>query len=338
VKDGDVIAVGANRIQVAIQVEENPPDDSGCGVEYVDPTSLPAPVVVSLIHTDQKWTLREAVTLVGRHEAAAIRLDNERVSPRHAVIFRFKSGPAIFDLGGDGGMAVNGQTRSIAPLLDDDRVAIGPFGLRIGGGEQTRPDVDVSGLTVQGDEAAESGEASSHPEPSLTLADLPAVSPVADQKNLTADVMDLDSQLESVRQDIGESWGRLNSWESQLLNDASELGKQERDLAARAEELDAKDAAIRGQLHDVTRYQEELTQRERELASRLRQLQEQNDAIAAAQAVCCEQEADLARRTQELVRREHVLAQRWTRLQTATCPHCGKPLGTPEGGTPAGPS
>lgn len=336
-KDGDVITIGANRIQVAIHIPENLPDDSGCGVTFVDPTRLPTPLTLNLIHTAQEWTLRDAVTLIGRHDAAAVRLDHEKVSRRHAVVFSFGNGSGVFEIGGEGGLAVNGETRSLSLLSDEDRIAIGPFGLSVGNNSSTLPLAPETSLEKPSDETLkpnpdrESDEQATIPEGATlsSLVNLPDATP-----NLTG----IESQLETIKRDIGESWGRLNSWESQLLRNASQLSKQEKDLAVRAEELDAKDAAIRGQLHDVTRYQEELHQRERELAAQLRKFQEQKDLFTAAQAACAKQKAEIDRRTNELARREHVLAQRWSRLYAAKCPHCGKPLSKPEsGGSPPQP-
>ncbi len=53
------------------------------------------------------------------------------------------------------------------------------------------------------------------------------------------------------------------------------------------------------------------------------------DAIGAAEAELKEREETVAKHAEELQRREHVFAQRWTRLQHATCSHCGKPVGDP---------
>jgi uncharacterized protein (DUF3084 family) len=91
-------------------------------------------------------------------------------------------------------------------------------------------------------------------------------------------------------------------------------------------ELDAKDAATRGQLHDLSRLQEQLAQRERELEAQIVKL-------AADQEAYVEREAQLVRRADELSRREHVVAQRWSRLQTASCPDCGRRISPNQVGT-----
>ena len=130
-KDGDVIRVGDMRIQVAIRIHENENDDSGSGLEYVDPAALPAPVTIRLDQSDRNWTVSEAVTLIGRHLNAPIRLDLETVSTRHALLFRFAKCPAIFDLGGRHGVTVNGTLCSVAPLSGSEHIGIGPCSLHV---------------------------------------------------------------------------------------------------------------------------------------------------------------------------------------------------------------
>ena len=65
-------------------------------------------------------------------QGAKIYLDNERISRRHAIIFRFNDAPAVFDIGGEAGIRVNGSHCSLAPLRDEDRIRVGSFRLVIG--------------------------------------------------------------------------------------------------------------------------------------------------------------------------------------------------------------
>lgn len=330
-KDGDVIGVGTNRIQVAIHVPENACNDSACGVEFADPTKFPTPVSIGLVHTDQQWKVAEAVALIGRHDTAAILLDHEEVSRRHALIFRFRTGPAIFDLGGRGGIRVNGQQSPLAALCEGDRITVGPFGLRVGlvVGTTTENGIVSPGTTCD-------STATPNEKPGQNAALPPPPPRPTTVLHLESDpatgVTAVESELDALQQKIAGSWDRLNAWQSQLLTDAGALNKQESSLATREAEVDARDAALRGQLYDVTRYHEELTQRERELEVGVARLQAERDKLEADREACTKREADTARRLEELPRREHVLAQRWGRLLAATCPHCGKPIGTGEGG------
>jgi hypothetical protein len=97
-------------------------------------------------------------------------------------------------------------------------------------------------------------------------------------------------------------------------------------LTGRETEFEARDAALRGQLHDVSCFHEQVLARERGLAAQAALIQADRDTLAAAQKACADCEAGLAKRDEELHRREHVLAQRWSRLQTIICPHCAKPV------------
>ncbi len=357
-KDGDVIVVGDMSIQVAIQVANDEADDSGCGVEFVDPTKFPETITLGLAHTDTEWLIEDAVTLIGRHPDAAIRLDNEAVSTRHALLFRFASGAAIFELGSRTGITINGEECTSAMLSDGDRIAVGPCVLRAGrfdpaaldGQPSTADEPEDPGKRSSGDpsedppsrEGLAEGESSSvGPTPRAAGFSPPERSrrlkPAAPDKPPPLDTLGIgddpdctleriESQLGTLQKNIAKSWGQLNSWETQLQDDSTELNKQESDLETRGAKLDARDAALRGQLHDLTRYQEEIAARERELAAQLARIQAERDELSASQTARKQQEAQVERRAEELQRREHVLAQRWTRLLSATCPHCSKPV------------
>jgi uncharacterized protein (DUF3084 family) len=104
------------------------------------------------------------------------------------------------------------------------------------------------------------------------------------------------------------------------------LGERQESLAARESEFDARDAALRGQLHDITRFNEQLAQREGDVAARAAQIQADADAVAALKKEAAERDVELQRRIEEVSRRENVLAQRWSRIQSTTCPHCRKPI------------
>jgi len=326
--DGDVIALGDTTIQVAIQVPDSGLDDSGCGLKFADPTKFPGPVSLHLIHTDKHWTIGDAVALIGRHDDATVRLDHADVSSRHALLFRVGSGAALFDLGSRTGLWVNDQRCSLTPLHNEDRITVGTFGLSIHCLEPivathvNRPEPASAGASVRlapGDEdevvspAAAPREVQSAPRP--TAADQP------DRSTATP-----EPELENLHGNISETWERLNLWRAQLRDGASALDEQQSNLAARLAELDAKDAALRGQLHDITRFHEQISARERELAANVAQLQAGADALAEARKACEQREADLDRRDQEMTRREHALAQRWSRLSATTCPRCRQPV------------
>ncbi|MDO8630679.1 MAG: hypothetical protein Q7R41_09300 [Phycisphaerales bacterium] len=135
-----------------------------------------------------------------------------------------------------------------------------------------------------------------------------------------------EPRLDPLQNNIAEAWQRLNHWRTQLQRDANLLGERQDSLAARESEFDARDAALRGQLHDITRFNEQLAQREGDLSARAAQIQTDADAVAALKKAAAERDIELQRRIEEVSRRENALAQRWSRLQSTTCPHCRKPI------------
>jgi len=325
--DGDVITIGSMSIQFAIQVPENDSEDSSCGLAYTDPTKMVTPLDVRLLHTETHWTIEDAVVMIGRHEKSAIRLDHDDVARRHAVLFRFGHDPAVFDLGGKNGMYVNGQCCTITPLAHGDCVTVAKFGLVL-----SLPDEedDVCSGGTNGTSRLKSAFSpvlrKGHPaEPAETPnGDLPPQD--EDTEEVAVDETAVRDALEQIDENIADSWGRLNSWQSRLERDASVLSQQEIDLNARSEELDAKDAAIRGQLYDITQFNEELKVRERELARQAAELQEQRDSLNAREKQIEQNENDLAQRSADVQRRESALAQRWSRLRAVKCAKCGTPL------------
>ncbi len=326
-KDGDVVAVGASKIQVAIHVPEDDSDDSACGLQYADPTAFPTPVKVGLVHTDQQWEFTEAVVLVGKHEAAPIHLDHPAVARRHAVFFQLLDGLAVFEVGGQTGLLVNGSRCSIAPLQDGDSVTIGPFGLRIGSSDRAQLDLRDAAAGSTSD-AAQDSTGEGRPDQAEGGAGSGAERRL-DEATGTSDVgppVAADPRFNVPEPDPSISWPEADSCAAALSDEPAGVIPKDADLASLEEALEARDAALRGQLHDVMRYSEQIAERERELAVNAALIQEGKDILLQDRAACKEREAELTRRTEDLSRREHVLAQRWTRLKSAKCSHCGRPV------------
>lgn len=355
-QDGDVLTVGTTRIQVAINTAECEKDDSGCGMEFVEPTKFPRPLLVRLDQTDTTWKLEDAVALIGRHAGATIRLDHVDTSTRHAILFRFGDDTGVFDLGSRSGIAVNGATCSGAVIRAGDRLAIGPCTLAVG--QIEKPGVTLAPESVG--PAAPHGQPHAEPVresgathggmtadrsesplqvPPMPVRPLSVLGPIragssdpgsardaAPPRDAGSALSQIESELGALQRNISDSWDRLNRWQEQLRQDAQKLSSRDADLDARGRELDAKDAALRGQLHDLTRFHEQITAREQELAAELARIQNENDKLTGTHADVMRREGELAKRNDELQRREHVLAQRWARLLAAACPHCGKPV------------
>lgn len=355
-QDGDVLSIGKTRIQVAIRMPTDENDDSGCGVEYVEPVKFSKPVFVRLEHTDQQWRVEEAVALIGRHGRADIRVDHPRVSSRHAILFKFANAPAIFDIGGREGIRVNGEACTVSGLQIHDRIAVGSCVLSI----ESTSSVDGDGLstTEHGPKActvedasvvttfppvAELSSAGTACDAELSLVETATpIKAIADclvssraAGDSSAALAKIESELETLQHAIDGSWGRVNAWEQRLDDDKNRLDRRKTSVEAREAEVEGKDAALRGRLHDLTRFHEQIAEREKELAAQLANIQDQQDCAARADVELGEREAQIVRRMDELRSREHVLAQRWARLQASNCPHCGKPFRSPSAGLPA---
>ena len=72
-------------------------------------------------------------SIIGKGAQNEIRLDSWRIGREHARLFSTKGGVLIEDLGGFGGVLVNGSRidGQYGPLTGADMVAIGPCRLRV---------------------------------------------------------------------------------------------------------------------------------------------------------------------------------------------------------------
>ena len=338
-QDGDVITLGESLVQVAIRTPGSEADDSNAGIEYCDPICMPNPATLTLMHTDSRWTLDKAVALIGRNELAAIRLDHNDVSARHALLFRFGNDPAIFDLGSRSGIWVNGQRRELSSLANGDRITVGPFGLQLqvhdrsavlGGISKTPAPAATLPKTPAAVPApavaAAPATSMATPKPAATAK--PAVAPASAPRDSAAvkPAAAPAERAEPLETNITEAWERLNQWRAQLKSDAAALNVQQSTLTTREAQLEARDAVLRGQLHDIQRFNEQLAERENELAAMAARVQDQADQMGSIQKGFEDTQAELQKKEDELNRREQALAQRWSRMQSTICPHCRKPV------------
>ncbi len=333
VNDGDVITIGATTIQIAIRTPNNEKDDSGMRIAFVEPTKFREPVSISLEHGDKQWNIEDAVSLIGRHWSAIINLDSPGVSNRHAVLFRFSGEPAIFDLGSRTGVSINQSPCSIGTLHHGDRLGIGSLTLVICHGEQNAGDGIDPTERPTNHELPEPpcplNSSNSNPDQATVPLDRCSIEQHAGGDGAEVPLPSLgqiETELNTLESNISHSWDRLNNWQSRLKEDESSLDAKTRSLAARESALTAKDAALRGHLHDVTCFPEQVLAREKELERQLAAIQQERDDVQKTATETEKREQEVIRRLEELRRREHVVAQRWTKLQRAACPHCGKSL------------
>lgn len=318
-QDGDVLRVGSMNIQVAIRVPENGNGDSGAGIQYRDPTQFDHPIGLELVHTEHVWRVSDAVALIGKHELAPIRLDHDNVARRHALIFRMNNQPAIFDLGSREGIWVDGQRCSLSPLANNSRVTIGPFGINIEFGKKPEPAASAPPPTTAGSGFPISGQSGDGHAPHR----------IGDQAA---------EELALLQDEISRTWDQLNGWragssdeEVKQTSTATAHGSAadegpNLDLTARSAELDARDAALRGRLHDLDRLENDLHEREEALLRQAAELQRRKDQLLRDQKEWNEKIGKFSERDEELRRREQAINQRWSRIRSLTCPGCGESM------------
>ena len=315
--DGDIINIGGTGIQVAIRSSQRSSDDSGCGMKYVDPTRFAEPIPLKLTYTEMHWTLESAVTLVGRHERAPVRLDHPEVSSRHALLFRFHSGPAVFSLSSRNGIRVNEQHCSLTPLADGDRISLGPFSLTLGG-DSAAP-TEASPLPGNGKVAAAptAGTLSNPNGNGATLSTLTNSPPGA---SIRSD----DTESGPLERALARSWTQLKASESRLREAAPTLEDRETTLAQRETEIDAREAELRGALHDIECARNQVAAREKEVAELAADAQSRSDETLREAKKQEKKRNELDTREEEVARREHIVEARWSCMSATICPHCNR--------------
>jgi len=330
--DGDIVKVGSMNIQVAIQTPSTSSADTSVGMEYENPTKFVKPVSVQLAGLQKKWDLDDAVVMIGRHDNAFIQLNHADVSTRHAVLFRFMGFPAVFDLGGRNGLHVNEQPCSITSLYNNDVINIGPFSLNVSSPQSP----ESPNKTESRKSTAELDQDFKRRMNDLMNGVAPTNDDTTTEKNSSSPFaaavkkskLEKEAKEQGLSEDISKTWEKLNSWQTRLEKNESALNKQESNLASRIASLEEKDAAIRGQLHDITRMQEELQEAERKVERDIAQIQADREAIAKAQRQRAEQDREIKRKLAELQKRELAVSQQLLRLHNATCKNCGKKFQT----------
>ncbi|UCG17445.1 MAG: FHA domain-containing protein [Phycisphaerales bacterium] len=129
--DGDVIQIGEQRIQLAIQQAKGRNEKTAADVSFCDPFLAPQPVRLEQIGGADRWTVDSSVCLAGRHPAVPIHIDHPDVSLAHTVFFYFAGQPAFCDLGSRTGTWLNGQRQTMAFLNSGDQLCIGPVEMKV---------------------------------------------------------------------------------------------------------------------------------------------------------------------------------------------------------------
>jgi pSer/pThr/pTyr-binding forkhead associated (FHA) protein len=107
--------------------------------------------------TRTRWALALPFALIGRDERADLRLDDERVSHRHAYLQMVAGQLWCVDLGSRTGLHADQGKLFAAPLLPGETLRIGPYSIRLAGGDgdgDAAPGSLANPLTSEADDLA----------------------------------------------------------------------------------------------------------------------------------------------------------------------------------------
>jgi predicted component of type VI protein secretion system len=281
-RDGDLIRVGNTLIQVAIHTFRKTTESPAASA--ADPLRLPEPIFLKSPGASRAWQLEDTCAVIGRGEGVAVRLADESVSPVHTLVFAADGKPAICALSWETATLVNGYAVSLALISPDDRLHLGGIELAcVRSGDEP---VEASPAEMAADAPGGQGESATPPA---------GPQPPGPEASLN----ELEGKLAVLHEDITVSWQKLNDWQTKIHEGDDELGHRQRLLAQREAEFDRQDAALRGRLHDLTCYQEELAAREAELRA-------QRESLEADRAALDQRLRELERRQRTLDLRERL--------------------------------
>src|SRR5262249_7790611 len=89
---------------------------------------------VQIFYREKKpvtWVVNRTLTLVGRSDVCSIRFHDASVSRVHCSLLRTPTGMVVVDLGGRGGVSINGRQLLYGLFEEGDDLQPGPFRLRL---------------------------------------------------------------------------------------------------------------------------------------------------------------------------------------------------------------
>jgi pSer/pThr/pTyr-binding forkhead associated (FHA) protein len=297
---GDVIAVGQMEIHVEIQASPGRP------AQVVAPLpNLPGRASqLDLLdeQTGRRWRLRSSIDVVGQAPDAEIRLQGAGVEPAHAVVFRMGAEVFLYDLIAGDGPRTDGDKAAIRALTPGETVEIGPCRLRV---VPSAPPKAPTGV----EEPKPREQPSKQEEPTSSDSPPPSGSASETQRPIARSLTELQDDIASIQQRIGETWESLNESAADAVDSRPALVPSKDDLFALATQLNQREAAVRGFLHDMTRCHEQLVRWEKELAARAARIHDERLKLYQDQASWAKRKAEIARRASELDRRERTLRE-----------------------------
>jgi len=226
-----------------------------------------------LLLRDQKsqdgWRVKRRVALVGRRSGATVHLDADQVCDAHALLFCCGDTWMVLDLGSRAGVVLNHWPVRLARLQEGDLCQIGSVTLAVGGreSEASEPEPPNEPRTKT------PNAADIQKKPSMSRPDRTAPKPVGNSRPAAPAPCaamrrghrgkpgtEPGSQLATIKAELELAWARLNKWKLEVADHSDLLTECSGDLSRRIAQLDARDAAMRGLLHDLTRYHDHLVE------------------------------------------------------------------------------
>jgi len=313
-QDGDQIEVGATSVRVSISRRMASDEQAGLATPLTRTTTLRVPFALRDEAGGRTWPVDQAVTLIG-NGSAEINLDDPDVSAAHAILFKLDGATIVFDLSGTG-LAIDGESVAQARVRPGQVLTIGKHRLRLVdnlmssvAGPVAKPasrDVHAGVRPVGGHPAASTNRPSRSPAASVSsdvgTADL--------SEQASEPLARVVAKLAELQAEVGDSWERLNTPTSQRADESAAFDPLPSDLNTIARELDKRDAALRGHLHDLTRLLEQLVDHERGLTAQSKRIHEERLKLFSDQASWAKRKEELDRQATQLARLERMLADR----------------------------
>jgi len=350
--DGSVVRVGSTHIQVAIQAASQGNDDTETDYEYMDPTRMPKPVVLTDAEGN-RHKLERSVSVVGRREECDLILSDLDVSLAHAAIVHVQGRPAVYDLGSRNGTFVNEKRVSLAYIAPGDKLALGPCQFTVANGdpesqtveqdasaagenEQTAPapsdhesdnaqataddaerDTTSEQSSHQAPEAAEEAPATDQVEPAQTN-DEPTQQEQQEGDMSAVDQLphELQGKIASLQDNIRTWWDQLQEWQGRLEQYGQQLHQRTNDLTEREQQLAARQEEVQNRQQQTEDQQGELEKARNDFEAHRATFEEEHLKLEQAKAAVRTQQDELTQRRQEVEAEHEQTAQKQQQIET----------------------
>jgi len=284
---GDVIAVGQTQIQVDILASPGRPAQAGVSLHGL---SGQAPWLALLDEqTGKQWKLRSPVAVVGQAPAAEVRLQGAGIEQTHTIVFKMGQNVVLCDLAAATGPRTDGEKAAIRALMLGETIEIGSCRLRL-----LAP---TSGNTAtEADEPGQQKQPSKQEKPTTSDPPPPPSGSAETPRPIARSLTELQDDITSIQQRIGDTWESLNEPAVDAADPGTALVPSRDDLVALAAQLNQREGAVRGYVHDMARCHEQLVRWEKELAARAARIHDERLKLYQDQASWAKRKAEISRR------------------------------------------